>query len=278
MPPYLAAAVATVLEPPARRRLEALVQGVCEPLHVDSVPEAIRAVRERPVRAVLISPRAVDDRQLRAVESLVSGFPGVPTLAVVSGRPMATERLLQLGARGVSQLIDLDQRDGCRQLRGMLNEPSGVTAARILGVVIPALGEPTIESRRFFEILVEIAPSVASVKGLAMHLGVHPSTLMSRFLRVAVPSPKRYLAAVRLVYAAALLEAPGRSIADVAYQLQYSSPQSFGRHVRAALGMSASEFRRRTSFKDALDDFSSRLVVPFRTAFRSFHPLNHRGG
>ena len=64
---------------------------------------------------------------------------------------------------------------------------------------------------------------------------------LSRFLRAALPSPKRYLAATRLLYAAALLEIPGFSVADAAYRLEYSSPQSFGRHVRAILGATASE-------------------------------------
>jgi hypothetical protein len=83
---------------------------------------------------------------------------------------------------------------------------------------------------------------------------------------------------VRLVYAAALLEAPGFSIADVAHQLEYSSPQSFGRHLRNALGMTAAEFRRRYPFRQALKDFITRLIVPFRPAFRSFHPLDHGVG
>jgi AraC-like DNA-binding protein len=80
------------------------------------------------------------------------------------------------------------------------------------------------------------------------------------------------------LYAAALLEIPALSLSDVAYQLQYSSPQSFGRHLRTVLGMTATEFRARYSFDAALVDFVGRLIVPYRNSFRTFHPLNRGVG
>ena len=107
----------------------------------------------------------------------------------------------------------------------------------------------------------------------AARLRLPASTLMSRFFRAGLPSPKRYLAGLRLVHAAALLETPGLSISDVAYRLEYSSPQSFGRHVRAGLGLTAREFRHRYPFDRALEDFVARLVKPFQTTLRTFRPL-----
>ena len=46
-----------------------------------------------------------------------------------------------------------------------------------------------------------------------------------------------------MVRAARLLENAGLSIANVANQLEYSSPQSFGRHVKGMLGMTGQRFR-----------------------------------
>jgi AraC-like DNA-binding protein len=77
-----------------------------------------------------------------------------------------------------------------------------------------------------------------------------------------------------LVFAAALLKPPGRSVADVAYRLEFSSPQSFGRHLRNLLGVTAGEFRGRFPFPVALDDYVKRLVIPFRAVFRTFQPFN----
>ena len=130
------------------------------------------------------------------------------------------------------------------------------------------------EARLFFEALTRLAPVVATVRGLARHLKITPSTLMSRFYRAGLPSPKSYLAGARLLHAAYLFQNPGLSVADVAYRLDYSSPQSFGRHLRAMLGVTAGEFRRRFPFEVALTRFIDLLITPYREALRAFHPLN----
>jgi AraC-like DNA-binding protein len=185
----------------------------------------------------------------------------------------SSQRLLELGAYGVSRVVDLCGKDGWRQLRELVAEPSTPSAARMLSAVMPALGEPTPDCRQFFEVMIRFAPTTPSVRSLSRLLHVRPSTFMSRFFRAGLISPKRYLGASRLVYAAALFETSGFSIGDVAYRLEYSSPQSLGRHLRAVTGLTANEFRRRFSFSQALDDFVARLIVPFRSTFRTFHPL-----
>jgi AraC-like DNA-binding protein len=266
--------VATVIEPENRARLDAATQGCFHALHTESLRDAIRVVRERPVRAVLVSPGRLQREQVAGVAALVRSFPAVPTVAVVARHDASSsQRLLELGASGVSRVVDLCGREGWHQLRELVAEPSSPTGARILGRVMPALGDPSLDCRRFFDVMVRFAPGMPSVRSLARYLRVPPSTFMSRFFRAGLISPKRYLAATRLVYAAALFETSGFSIADVAYRLEYSSPQSLGRHLRAVAGLTANEFRRRYPFGKALDDYVSRLIVPFRGTFRTFHPL-----
>ena len=97
---------------------------------------------------------------------------------------------------------------------------------------------------------------------LAKRLGVRPSTLMSRFARAGLPWPKSYLAAIRLLHAAHLFEDSGLSVADVAYRLEYSSPQCFGRHLRSLLGVTATEFRHRFPFPVAVERFVTLLLHP----------------
>ncbi len=270
--------VATVMEPLARSRIEAAGEGCFAAVHADSVLEVIRAVRERPVHAVLVSPSYLPPDAMPGVASLVEGFPGVPTVAVVSRHgPAESARLLALGASGVRRMVDLSGRDGWRRLRELIGQPGSPHTANMLARVIPALGAPTLGARTFFEALIRLAPGTTTVRRLAVRLEIRPSTLMSRFFRAGLPSPKRYLARARIVHAAALFEIRGLSISDVAYRLEYSSPQSFGRHLRAVVGMTASEFRRRASFAAALDDFVGRLITPFRNTFRSFHPFNRNG-
>ena len=266
--------VATVLEPGDRARLDAAAQGRFLSLHTNSVRDVIRVVREGPVHAVLLSASRMDRREMQGVPQLVYGFPSVPTVAVMSRHsPDATARLLELGACGVRRILDLNDRAGWQELRALLGDPTTRVTCAILSRVMPELDGAPIQCRTFFEATIRAAPSTTTVRALARRLGVSSSTLMSKFFRARLPSPKRYLAGVRLVYAAALLAAPGLSIADVAYRLEFSSPQSFGRHLRSVLGITAVDFRRRVGFDTALEEFVARLVVPYREGLRTLRPL-----
>jgi hypothetical protein len=65
-------------------------------------------------------------------------------------------------------------------------------------------------------------------------------------------------------------------VANVADALEYSSPQSFGRHVRTTLGVTASEFRRRYDGEGMLDRFRRELVTPYAAVLRTFSPWVER--
>lgn len=265
--------VATILTPEERTRVETAGDGHFHPVHAGTVREARRVIRQRPVTAVLVSPHRVPDHEIPGVERLVRDFPGIPAVAVMTRPdPEAPRRLLMLGASGVRQLVDVSRRDGWRRLREIVLQPSPIQG-RILRRVLPALGPVNPGTVRLFETMVVLAPATATVRALTGELRVTGSTFMSRFFRAGLPSPKRYLSGLRLVHAAALFEIPGLSISDVAYRLEYSSPQSFGRHVRADAGVTAGEFRRRFSFYRALEKFVERLITPYRAQLRTFRPL-----
>jgi AraC-like DNA-binding protein len=100
-----------------------------------------------------------------------------------------------------------------------------------------------------------------------------PSTLMSRFFRAELPSPKRYVAYARLVWAAHLGESPAMSIAAIADRLNASSPQSFHRTVRTLMATSAAEFRCAFNGARMLERFRAELVTPYRDTLRRFDPL-----
>jgi AraC-like DNA-binding protein len=269
--------VAAVLRPEERSRVEAAGSGWFSVVHRESIPDAIRAVRERPVDAILVSVHECRDHSLDLLDHLVRGFPGIPTVALVSRHDsQGSEALLHLGASGVRQVIDVTGPDGWHRLRQVLGQPTTRDAARIQGPVLEALGAIPPDARLFLEALIRLAPDLATARDLSEKLGVRSTTLMSRFMRAGLPSPKSYLAAVRLVHATLLFERPGYTVADVAYRLDYSSPQSFGRHIRALLGITSSELRRRFPFEVALGRFIGLMVVPYREIWGGFRPLIKR--
>jgi AraC-like DNA-binding protein len=266
--------VATVLLPVERARVDAAGSGCFAVVHRDTLPDAVRIVRERPVDAVLVSVHRCGPEQVEIVGHLVREFPGIPTVALVSQHdPTATEMLLRLGASGVRQVVDVTSPTGWSRLRQVVGQPATRAVARIQGPILDALAGVPADTRLFIEAVIRLAPDTPTVTILAQRLYVRPSTLMSRFARAGLPSPKNYLAAVRLLHAAYLFEAAGLSVADVSYRLEYSSPQSFGRHLRAMLGVTALEFRRRFPFPVALQRFVDLLIAPYLSVWQSFHPL-----
>jgi AraC-like DNA-binding protein len=268
-------ALVPVLERP---RLDAAGEGYFNTVHVDSVRGVLETARRRRVDALVISVHRCGAPELPAVARFVRDFPAIPAVALVSRHDAeATETLLRLGATGVRAAVDCTEPAGWRRLRQLVGHPASPAAARILSGIAPGLDGASEDARFFFEVLARLAPVIPTVRALARQVRVGPSTLMSRFFRAGLPSPKSYLAGVRLLHAAYLFHNPGLSVADAAYQLDYSFPQSFGRHLKAMLGVTAGEFRRRFPFEVALTRFADLLIIPYREALRAFHPLNAGG-
>ena len=268
------ATVAAVLMPGERPRVDAAGNGCFAVVHRDSVRDAVRVVRERSVDAVLVSVHRCGPEQVEVLEHLVREFPGIPTVALVSQHDSgSSEMLLRLGASGVRQVVDVTSPAGWSRLRQVVGQPATRAVARIQVPILESLAEAPPDGRLFVEAMIRLAADTPTVTLLAQRLHVRPSTLMSRFARAGLPSPKNYLAAIRLLHAAYLFESAGLSVADVAYRLEYSSPQSFGRHLRAMLGVTALEFRRRFPFPVALERFVGLMIEPYCEIWRGFHPL-----
>lgn len=272
--PILTPTIAAVLDPNERPRAEAAGSGCFSLVHNENVRSAIRMVRERPIDAVLVSVRRCSGEAPALLEQFSRAFPAVPTIALMTGHePRDTEALLRMGATGVRQVIDASDPAGWRRLREVLGVPPAERANTILVPVHAALGPLGRGSRRFWDDLVRHAPATTTIAGLTPRLGVTASTLVSRFARAGLPSPKDHLVGIRLCYAARLFDEGDHTIGDVAYRLDYASPQSFGRHLRSVLGITPSEFRNRFPFALVLDRFLDRMVRPHVAIWRTFKPL-----
>src|SRR5918998_6443884 len=270
------AAVATVLTPAERLRVDAAGEGLYRAIHRETIEDVIRDLKERRAGAVLVSvAKCCEPQATSRMAAVVREFPRVPAVALLTHFESESARaVLALGRCGVSQIVDVRQPTGWRELRAALMADRGDEIRRFaLGQLAVDLAGAPEDCWRFFESLFGSGTGVATVRALARQLSVLPSTLMSRFFRAGLPAPKRYLALARLVRAARLFENPGLSIANVANHLDYSSPQSFGRHVRTLMGMTALEFRRRYDGEGMLHCFREQLVLPYSSILRRFRPL-----
>lgn len=279
VPRALTAPVLTVLDPEERQRVDAAGAGLYRAIHKESIADALEDLKRRRVSAVLVSVvRCFRDGDCR-MASMVREFPSVPTVALLGNAPASAEALLLLGNAGVTRLVDVRQPQGWGQLRQLLAAQAVHEVDRVaLDAIRQELGDVTPDCWRFFEALFVSSERVGTIRELSLRMGVLPSTLMSRFFRARLPAPKRYLAFARLMRAARLFEDAGHSIADVSNALDYSSPQSFGRHVRSLLGMTAGEFRARYTAPRLLERLLDDLVRPHRAALRTLEPVAVRPG
>ncbi len=267
--------VATMLTPAERIRVDAAGEGYYYAIHRDNVAELVHDIRTNRVSAVLVSIARCDSRARAGVAAMVREFPRVPAVALLTQLDRATpQAMLSLGSTGLQQLVDVRDPDGWRELREYLLSArgSGLQRLALTELAIDLAGVRP-DCWRFFEALFLVPPIVSTVRSLSFYLDVLPSTLMSRFYRARLPAPKQYLSVARLVRAARLFENPGFSVANVSNHLDYSSPQSFGRHVRTLLDMTAKQFRDHYDGEGMLQHFRATLVLPHIGRLRDLEPL-----
>jgi AraC-like DNA-binding protein len=266
--------VSTMLTPTERARVDAAAEGLYSALHRESLDEVLADLRERRAAAVLVSIARYGLHSSARMAAMVREFPRVPAMALLTETQYTTpQSLLALGQLGVRILIDARQPSGWQTLRDILAaERSNDLQRTALGHLSGDLVGAPNDCWRFFELLFSHSPQVHTIRQLSRQLCILPSTLMSRFFRAHLPPPKRYLALAKLIRAARLFENPGLSIASVSNYLDYSSPQSFGRHIRTMMKMSPVTFRERYDGAGMFQLFREELILPYVEILRVFRP------
>ena len=268
--------ITTILTRDERLRLDAAGTGLFETTHRDTIEEVLRDLRQHRARAVIVSTAFCQyGAEITRVARVVREFPQVPTVALISQMDRGTARtVLTLGQCGIRTLVDIREPSGWQELRTLLlSEHSLELRQQAVATVSADLAHAPSGTRRFFEVLFAVAPRTGTIRELATGVQVLPSTLMSRFFRAHLPPPKRFLAYARLMFAARMFENPGLSLSSVAARLDYSSAQSFGRHIRAVLGLPALEFRETYDGAGMLQRLRDDLVLRYLANWREFDPL-----
>ncbi|MCK6478295.1 MAG: helix-turn-helix domain-containing protein [Phycisphaerales bacterium] len=267
--------ITTVLTPDERLRVDAAGQGIYRAWHRETLSDALRDLRDHRAAAVLVSIARCDAHDIPNVARVVREFPRVPAVALLSSMSAQTaQTVLVLGRCGVRTLVDVREPRGWQQLRSVLlhDQATEIHRVALARVAADLVGAPE-GCHRFFRALFEEGAETRTIQELSAALGVIPSTLMSRFVRASLPAPKLFLSMARLVCAARLFENPGLSVTLVANELDYSSPQAVGRHLRSILGMTALEFRDRYDGEGMLQRFRDELILPNVQRLRRFDPL-----
>lgn len=81
-----------------------------------------------------------------------------------------------------------------------------------------------------------------SVEGLSKQFGMSRSTLYTKLLQIAGQTPVEYIRSFRLEKAAVLMEKSNMTIAEIAYQVGFTTPNYFARSFKQKFGMLPSEY------------------------------------
>ena len=267
-------AVSTWLIPSERDSVDAAGFGTYTALHRESMQDVVADLRSNRASAAIISAGRIADQSMPLVSSIVRGFAGTPVLGLVlhADEDNLIEGARTLGELGVTDVVDGRRCSGWNRLRASLDAEVILDPARraAMAAVEGELGDATSGCKRF--LLETFESTTAKVNDLATRLKVVPSTLMSRFQRAQLPSPKQYLRYARLVRAAFLGQARGRSCSEIADQVNASSPQSFGRSVRQLMNMSMVQFRYSFNGDAMVRIFLRDMITPHRKILRTFDP------
>ena len=272
--------LSTWLTPRERQQIDAAAPECVRSLHRDDLGVIYRDLERNDADGALISAGRISRQHLSSLTAIVRGFPAYSIIGIVGDVPeyVALTASVLFGQAGVLALADVRTARGWQEFRRLCDcarQPDAFMRSALSSVLQEiANGDEqrcTGGLAEFFRYV--FIPRLTSAKELASKLGVQPSTLMSKFFRAGLPSPRQYVAFARLVWAAHLGEQPALSISAIANRLNASSPQSFHRYVRTLMGMSAAEFRRRYDGAKALELFRDRVVMPYRVALTDFDPV-----
>jgi AraC-like DNA-binding protein len=264
-----------MLTPSERHRVDAAGEGLYSTLHRDSIHDVVRDVRENRAAAILVSVARIDAGVAPHMASVIRQFPGVPALALLTHLEHTTPlSVLSLGRSGIHRLIDARSPDGWRLLRDALAPSSHAEFARhALARLTADIPDAPAGCLAFFDLLFAGPTSLTTVRGVADSLHTNANAFATRFYRARLPSPRHYLNSARLTRAAHLLENTGLTIANVANALDFSSPQSLGRSIRATLTLTPTAFRQSFDGLGMLDHFRQHLLLPYRQTLTTFEPL-----
>ena len=268
--------VTTILTPSERSAVDAAGEGLYRTMHRSSLDEVRRDLRDQSATAVLLSLACCTPRDAIRMAAILREHPRVPMMGLVTNADRVhPQSLLSLGRSGMRIVIDARDAGGWHLLRETVaTADSGAftvdSALADLRQQLMAAGNDCLE---LLELFFTAKPALHSVRKVAAQVDLHPGTLMSRFQRAGLPALKRYLDLANLVRAAHRLEDPRRSIADIAVSLDYSSPQSFGRHVHLVLGLTASRFRATYDCEGMYRRFCEEVVTPCHAQLIAFRPL-----
>jgi AraC-like DNA-binding protein len=213
----------------------------------------------------VVDPQLSGEARGQEIDRLKLLFPSLPLMLYTSFTPQIGVVLLQLGQRGIRNIVFARIEDHPARLREVLaHEAVRAVSHQLLNHIATVLSDLPTELRWVLEEALRAPEEIQTVGRLAERAHVDRRTCERWFARVGLPSPRHFLAAARVLYAHRLLQDPGFTVEDVAERLGYSQVKTLQQHARTHLGLTAGEMRLSLTPEDALDRVTRQFGLPAR--------------
>ena len=227
--------------------------------------DALETIRGRPVEIAVVDPM-LGGAKGREVERLRVLFPSLPLILYM---PVLTTELvpvlLAMGKCGVDHFVMSGTEDHPQRLRAMLSDRrSHSSSQRLFDQLNVALAALPSELRWVLENTLRTPGAVQTIQQMAAQARVDRGTCTRWFARAGLPSPRKILAAARVLYAHRLLQDPGFTIEDVAKRLGYAQTKTLQQHARTYLGLTAGEMRLSLPPDEAIAIIVRDFLTPAR--------------
>lgn len=226
---------------------------------LDGWDDALHAVRAAPASAVfLVDPYEAGSGALApGLRTLLAAHPSATVVTAISLGPDSGNTVRTLLGWGVADVVALGVEDTPDAMRARM---LGAHARRLKRMLEPALAPLlTVGGHTLLLAAAEAAADGGGSGELARVLRASPRTVAAACRREKLPNPRRLLAWVRLLLAAALLDEGGRTVAGVARACGYTTDGALRRALRTFPGRGAAALRREGAFAAASRVFAAEL-------------------
>jgi len=192
------------------------------------------------------------------LHDILTAFPSSTVIAAMDSSPARHRDIWLMGEWGIAEILQSDEDRSRFALTRRLLQARAQPLRRLLAhdSGIPLTGR----ARAIIDAAVESVMTGGHPRDLARSLGFSPSTLLRWCYRSQLPSPRRLMLWLRVLFASALLDDPGHSVFSVGIACGYSGDQALRRAIRAALPHTPSTLRELGAFETTSAAFFRELA------------------
>ena len=191
------------------------------------------------------------------LHELLTAFPSSTVLAAMETPASHHHVFWKLGEWGISEIVQVEDDSSDVALRRRLRETRAQPLRRLLAS--EQIYRLTGRARTILDAAVETVMRGEHPRELAETLDFSPSTLLRWCERSQLPTPRRLLLWMRILFASTLLDDPGHSVSSVGKACGYSGDQALRRAIRAILPYTPSELREMGAFDTVSEAFFAEL-------------------